>query len=295
VRPRRTFDTPELLLIRFLLERVLRCIADLAIGAIEGRAGWTGSVAALHTAAARSRAHAALRDLPVTWPTAEQRVACARSRDPAVRAAVNVASHHDRLLPRPAPDALEATVTRFALAPLDVNKRFELFVLLNVMDLIAAAVPDCPREDNLISHDRAEVTCWHLPGGKLRLFYDQSPEPAWHADVIHHYFGTTSSVRPDVRLQWESATSSCELYIDAKFSDEIGYLTQSHLKMLGYITEAPHRFMEPGPKVILVAPRTVLRDPRPLDAVGFVGADDCGSQGRLHRLVASWLALAVGS
>jgi len=53
--------------------------------------------------------------------------------------------------------ALEATVARFALAPLDVNKRFELYLLLRVMDILDTELPDHRRRDDLIRTNRAAV------------------------------------------------------------------------------------------------------------------------------------------
>lgn len=290
VSPKRSFATPELLLIRFLLERVLSCIAGLARGVLDPKPGWQGDLAALHTAATGARAHAAMRDLPVTRPTGDQRRACAQSRDPIVRAAVRVVANHDRLLPDP--DALEATVARFALAPLDVNKRFELYVLLRVMDVLDGELRGFQREDDLIQTRRSAVARWELPGGTLSLFYDQSPEAGLHADVTQHYLGNSGAVRPDVRLAFQTPSGTRELYLDAKNSVKMSYLTHSHLKMLGYVADAPTRFVEPGPKVILVTPREVVGEPRLEDAVSYVAAEDCGAEGRLRGLLGTWLERA---
>jgi hypothetical protein len=230
-----------------------------------------------------------MRDLPVQWPSAHQRAQCALSRDPVVRAALRVLAQHDRLLPQPAPDALEATVSRFALAPLDVHKRFELFVLLSVMERLDHALPQCPREDALIAAGRSEVARWELPTGMLSLHYDQSPAAGTHADTVAHYFGASASVRPDVRLRWSSSADHRELYLDAKHSLELSYLSHSHLKMHGYIADAPERFVEPGPKVVLVCPRTVVGKPRAGDAVCYVSDADCAAGGVLEAVLKVWL------
>ncbi|MGF1469916.1 MAG: hypothetical protein ACFCGT_27645 [Sandaracinaceae bacterium] len=290
VSPRRSFETPELLLVRFMVERVVRTIADLSGEVLKAKAGWVADLAALRTSALRSRAHAALRDLPVVWPTPAQRSRCANSREPVVRAALRVLGHQDQLLPNPSQDALATTVSRFALSPLDINKRFELFALLSVMELLDHILDAFPREDALITPDRAQVATWQLPAGTVSLFYDQSPDPARHAEVIGHYFETTASVRPDIRLRFESNASARELYLDPKCSEEMTYLAHSHLKMQGYVADAPERFVDPGPKVVLITPREVKGEPRWwYDPVSYVSADDCSPGGRLHQLLLAWL------
>ncbi|MFT3767395.1 MAG: hypothetical protein QM820_18235 [Minicystis sp.] len=288
---RRTFETAEMLLLRWLLDRVLVLIEDLGAGEHGPRDGWMGELAALHTAACKSLAHAALRDLPVRRLHAHERARCSHSQSPAIRQAVRVLSWHDALLPVPSLDVLARAVARYSLVPLSADKRFELFVMLSAIECVDRLLPGAQRVDGLVRPGRREAAVWKRGGERVMLYFDTSARPGLHADVMKHYFGIRTNVRPDIRLvRRANSGRGATLYLDAKNSDQISYLAASHLKMHGYIADRPAVFSDRGARTVIVCPRKVAGDPRDGDAVVFVGAEDCGPQSRLEHVLRRFLS-----
>jgi hypothetical protein len=293
--PRRTFEMPELILVRWLLERVLVAIEDLGRGVLGPHDGWIGALSALHTEASKSLAHAALRDLSPRRIEPYERARCAHSPAPAIREALRVLSWHDALLPTPTLEALARSVARYALTPLSVDKRFELFVMLSVVECLDRLLPGAKRVDSLISPDRRTTALWTRGDERVLLYFDTSAGRGVHADVMKHYFGVATSVRPDIRLlRRADGRRGTTLYIDAKNSDKMSYFSASHLKMHGYIADRPGVFSGQGARAVIVCPAPVHGAPRDGDAVVFVGAGDCGPDAGLQRVLHAWLSSQAG-
>lgn len=256
--PERTFETPGAIVIRWLLEEILRAIAGFRSGDLAGATGWLQPLSQMQLSVGRALAHAALRDIPVRRPTPDERQHCAQSHDPVLRQAARAFGFWAELLPSPRGEALQRTVERFALAPADANRRFELFTLLVVIEALDRLLVGWKRVDDLVAPDRDSVASWTEGETRVRVLYDQGTPAGIHGDVMKHYLGLQASVRPDLRLLWESGGVVRELYLDAKNSMEPSYLNDSHLKMLAYIADRPDAFGGDGPKVILTTPRTVV-------------------------------------
>lgn len=289
--PRRTFEVPELILVRWLLERILAAIEDVRPGELGPLDGWIGALSALHTEASRSLAHAALRDLPSRRLDTHERTRCSHSPAAAIREAVRLLAWHDALLPTPTLDALTRAVARYSLVPLSADRRFELFVMLSVVECVDRLLPGAERYDSLISPARRAATAWKRGDERVLLYFDMSAGRGVHADVMKHYFGMTTYVRPDIRLvRRAGARHRPTLYIDAKNSNRISYLATSHLKMHGYIADRPRVFSASGARTVIVCPTQVQGAPRDGDAVVFISADDCGPGGGLGQVLRSWLS-----
>lgn len=292
---RRTYAAPELPLLRWLLGRVLEHIDTVHALAGLGdrraaREGWSISLAELHQGATECLRHAALRGLPDDRPSLDARRLCQFSRLEALRAAAAAVARHDLLLPRPHEDALKDSLSRFALAPIADDRRFELFTLLAVMEAIDRAWPGANRVDTLISTRRKAVAVWTNGVWRLRLIYDQRSPGGHYSDLLEHYLGLRAVLRPDVRLVLQGPERRVELYIDAKLSDRPQYLRVSLHKMISYVSDRPGAFLPCGPRGVLVSLLPAAPLPRPDDAVVFVDPAGCSPGGPLDEVIRRWLS-----
>lgn len=284
--PERTFETPAAVVIRWLLERVVFAIEDLP--AYQGTRGWLARLASMHASAGTALSHVALRHLEPRRPDSGERQQCAQSQDATIRQAAAALAFHDRLLPRPDPEALARTVERFALAPTSRPRRFELFTLLALFESLARLLVGWERSDELVLPGRDAVALWRKGSEEVRIYYDQGTPPGLHAEVLKRAFGISAGFRPDIRIVYEGPAGYRELYVDPKCSTRDAYLVHSHAKMLAYIADRPSAFAPRGPKVILTTPRSVLVPWREGDPVAFL--DPPGCQGRpLDALLEAWL------
>ncbi|MDP2343757.1 MAG: hypothetical protein Q8O67_22555 [Deltaproteobacteria bacterium] len=132
---------------------------------------------------------------------------------------------------------------------------------------------------------------WRNESDEVHIYFDQGAGRGSHFDVMKHYFGQGTSVRPDVRVvRRRSGGISMTLYVDAKNSVDPGYLAESHLKMLGYIADRPGVFAAGGARVVIACPGPVAGAPRVDDPVAFVDVAGCGLQGTLEHVLRTWLA-----
>ncbi len=290
VRPRRTFDTPGLRLLRWLIDTALDVAVDVVPGVRVPGMTWVGQIAEVEAAGQAATAHLALRDLPVTTPGHVEWDACAHSPDPTLREAGRLAAHHDRLIRARDEDMLSDAVSRYCLVPCGEDKRFELFTLLATIDALTAVIGRPPDQEHLVAHNRAAVAGWTIQGGELSVFYDQSAEQGRHANVMRHYFAAETPLRPDVRLTLAVDGVARDLVLDAKFSTSIGYLGDAHHKMLAYVADRPDAFPDGRPKAVVVCPEGVVGAVRQDDPVVFVAPADAGWRRPLEELLRAWLA-----
>lgn len=288
--PRRTFERPELILVRWLVDRVLVAIDDLHPARLPAGNGWTRVLPELYRAASVAASHAALRDLPVRRPAEHERASAAASPLHAIKQAVRVLDGHDALLHEPSLSRIAQAVSHFALVPVSADKRFELFLLLALVERIDELYVDAKRRDALIESDREHAFEWSRGDDTLHLYFDQGAGPGHHDDVMSHYFGRSATLRPDLRLVHKTRGTSRTLYLDAKNSEEPGYLAASHLKMHGYIAHRPDVFAERGARVVIVCPGRVVGAVRDVDPVVFVGAHGCMQAGGLEQVLRAFLA-----
>lgn len=292
---RRTYAAPELPLLRWLLGRVLEHIETVHALAGLGdrraeREGWSGTLAELHQGATECLRHAALREVPDRRPSLNERRLCQFSRLEALRAAAAAVARHDLLLPRPHGDVLKDSLSRFALAPVAVERRFELFTLLAVMEAVDRSWPAASRVDTLISSRRKAIAVWTDDQWRLRLIYDQRSPSGQYSDLLEHYLDLRAVLRPDVRLVLQGPEHRVELYIDAKLSERPQYLRGSLHKMISYVVDRPGAFLPHGPRGVLVSLLPAVRPPRPDDAVVFVDPAGCRPGGPLDEVIRCWLS-----
>jgi hypothetical protein len=284
---RRTFDTPELVMVRHVLEIVRRTASAVLRVEGEARTGWTHTIAELAALAAASTSHSALHEVPSRHPDTHERAVARASQDATVRHAAEILDAYDRLLPEPEAAHLRDALARFALVPLNEDVRFQVFALLAVIDCIDRLVAPATRLDRVVVSGRDEVARWDGDGFSLLLHYDQAAEAGVHADVMRHYFGTSQPLRPDLRLELRRGKDSRELIADAKRSTSRRYLADAHHKMRGYIADRPKAFGGSRPKAVIVCPAATVGSPRATDDVVFIGIVG-HTNGALEKALASW-------
>jgi hypothetical protein len=284
---RRTFDTPELVVVRHVLE-IVRRIAAAALR-VEGQArtGWTQAIAGHATLAAAATAHSTLHEVPSRRPDAHEHAVARASQDSTVRHAAEILDAHDRLLPEPESAHLRDALARFALVPLNDDVRFQVFAMLALIDCIDRVVTPARRIDRVVASGRDEIARWEGEGFAVLLHYDQAAEAGVHADLMRHYFGTSQPLRPDLRLELRRGGQTRELIADAKRSTSRSYLADAHHKMRGYIADRPQAYEGSRPKALVVCPAATVGPPRATDDVVFIGIAG-HANGALEDAVARW-------
>lgn len=300
---RRTFDTLELRLVRWLLHAVQGALRDVATffkGDRVSEKSWASQLPPLEHTASEFLKHAALRDLQPDPLTHEQRAHVAYSPYDAVKAAVQLADFHDEIRPIPRTvEALAEVVGRHALAPNGAPRRFELFSLLAVLASVSRVWPTAVRRDSLIEPGRQHVAEWTAGTWRLRLHYDHgAPSSRYYQHLCGHYLGGRSQpLRPDLRLELRGPDGlHRELYLDAKLSedDRDGYYRGALLELLGKTGDRPHVFTGDGLRGVLICGSHVVGVPDPAHAFAFVGPDGCTTpEGPLDALLHRWLGAAL--
>lgn len=309
---RRRVDLPENVLLKSVASRLLRLIRELeasgAIAAIGTSSGarvssgtraagafgafgetkatsWSAPLPAC--AAALSRALAttplgAVADEPVTH-THEQAAASARDRGYALALVLHRALEDAR--GRASPARLARLVAEGALAPLSAATRFELAVLVRLIQTLEQALTQRAARMGthlsltraLILPGRRDVARFELtgapasePGGaSLEVFYNQAclVSSAYDAGVSR-YLGQRGRLRPDITVvarRGEGAPARATV-IEVKLSSDPAYLAAGYAEALLYRTAFAAE-LTGWPKAVLVAPAAMASDPRPEDDV----------------------------
>lgn len=291
----RTFDTPELRLVRWLVARVHHAAADLAPATDARDATWVVQIRRLQRAAEDHLRHAALRDIPDVRPTPQSLAACDR-RDPTIRRALELARLYAILHPLRDRSVLVGLLERYALVPIDDDTRFELFALLTLVDAVDRALPGAARKNTLIRPERRAVATWSAGPITLRLFYNQSAGRGLYQHALAHHYDLKGALRPDLRLVLRDARAPArrlELLLDAKRSTSSAYLRDAYLKMHGYLADRPSAF-EPAinPKAIVLALRDLSRPPPLGEPVVFLDPPSCQPGAHLDVLITQWVTAA---
>src|SRR5690606_17304107 len=150
-------------------------------------------------------------------------------------------------------------VARGALAPLNASTRFELAVLLRLVEALeaglAARAPGPIRlRRTAVLRGRREIAVLEAPGGAcLRVFYHQAClPPGPHELGARHYLGQPGRLRPDITVLVEAPGRPVRaVIVEAKLSDDPAYLLEGLQQALLYRLEyAPA--LSGWPKVVLV-------------------------------------------
>jgi hypothetical protein len=186
---RRSFDHPELRLLRWLLDRVLAAVES--VRALAGSSSsrpeatrWADTIGDIHQATLEALRHVALRDLPAVPPDDDARRVAVNSRHAFVREVVRAVERHDRLLPLPQQSELAEVLAEHTLAPTDAPRRFELYFLMTLAAAVDRIWPTAARLETLIDPDRKDVIVWKIPGWTLGLRYDHKSPPGHYSRTL---------------------------------------------------------------------------------------------------------------
>ena len=190
------------------------------------------------------------------------------------------------------PAALARLVAEGALAPLQASTRFELAVLLRLVEALEAGLAARAPGRFLLRRTavlpgRREVAALEAPGGaRLRVFYNQACLPSGpHELGARRYLGQQARLRPDMVLQVEAPRRSPRAaVVEAKLSEDRGYLVEGWQQALLYRLEyAPA--LTGWPKVVLVTSTPIAAPPRREDEVIAVGWDGWVGEGIVDGLL----------
>lgn len=267
----RSFDLPENLLLRWLVEHFAATVRDIA-----RRTGPNALHPQLRLIATRCEdalRHYWLGDVQRTLTLSVPSISSAeRHRRPEYRRAAALARTRDALNSRDKDYRWHAILMLLAvgwLEPISDDDLFELYSLVLVLDVLSNELGlGAPIEYGLMLRDRRHVAGFETPTGRIRVFFDQSPTTALgvisrYAAVREAHQGLIGSERrPDILVTFDPSDVTAvpaQILIEVKKSTDGRYLSDSIYKAFGYLYDfqslwAPlHR----NPKLILLVPEGV--------------------------------------
>lgn len=274
--PQRSPDRPENLLVKSVARGIVAIATILDRAGLTARAGWGASIAACARALDDALASPALRSVADAPSTAHHERCAIAAAHPAY---AHAASLHRALLDgfdHPSPQRLARAVAQGALLPRDDAARFELAVLLRLVEALAARLEPAgfTLHRTLIVAGRREIADFARGSCHLRVHYNQAClAPGPYDAGLRRYLGQTGRLRPDVTVVHEiPGESPRAVVIEAKLTADPSYLAQGLQEAFLYRAEhATH--LRGWPKAILVASSPLPGEPRREDDVIAVGWD----------------------
>lgn len=278
--PRRRLDRPENALVKVVATRLHTILVALRASGTLAWVGWGEGLTECEVALRgllSTTALGAVPDQPITT-LHEQAALGARHHGYALAAGLHRALREG--LDTDDPEAIARVVAEGALLPLDDSTRFELAVLVRLMQSVWERVER--REPGrwtfhrtLILPDRREVADFEREGGvHVKFFYNQSSlAPGPHDLGVRRYFDQQGRLRPDITLVViVPGAAPRAAVVEAKLSSDPDYLVQGYRQALLYRNEYAAQ-LTGWPKAILVASSPLTGAPRREDDVIAVGWD----------------------
>jgi hypothetical protein len=269
--PRARRRRPEDVLLWAVVSRLLAILRELRAAGVIGRAGWGGAIAPCEAALARALIVGAASGEPVTVHHEE---AARTAPHPAYPLALLLHRALREALDARDPQLIARVLAAGALAPLADHTRFELAVLLRLIQALEAR-PRWTLRRTLVVPGRRDVAELVDEGGaRLRLYYDQAClAPGPYDAGLRHYFGQRGRLRPDITVVSSAPGRAARAtVIEAKLSEDPGYLAQGYREAIVYRSEYGAA-LTGWPKVILVTTAPIVAPPRREDEVIAVGWD----------------------
>jgi hypothetical protein len=280
--PERRLDRPENILVKAAAKRLLEVLSALrASGALAEGGGWGEGFGASAEAIHRALTTTPLVEVPDAPVTLfhEQAALGARGRGYALAASLHRALREG--LDEDRPDAIARAVAAGALLPLDAAVRFELAVVIRLIQAISERVLELSPPERWTLHrtvllpDRPDIAHFERnDGAHVRIFYNQSVlGPGPFDACVRHYLGRDARLRPDVTILIEpKGAGPRAAVVEAKLSSDPDYIAQGYRQALVYHHEYASR-LAGWPKAILVASSHVPGAPRREDDVIAVSWD----------------------
>ena len=273
---KRSPDRPENVLVKSVARRLVAVASSLDRAGVLARTGWGAAASAWIRALEEALTAPSLRavaDAPIT--AHHERCALAAAHPAYPRAAALHRAIREGL-DDPSPQRTARAVAEGALLPRDDAARFELAVLLRLVEALAARLE--PRgftlHRTLILSGRREVADFARGDCHLRVHYNQAClDPGPYDAGLRRYLGQTGRLRPDITVIAESPdTAPRAAVIEAKLSADPSYLAEGFREASLYRAEFATQ-LRGWPKSILVASSPLPGDPRREDDVIAVGWD----------------------
>jgi len=271
----RSFDLPENVLVRAVATELCSLLAHLRTAKVLGERSW-GAVARRCEGVLRVQLETTmLRDVPDRPVGPPEAAAAVAARHPAFAAA---AEWHQALfaaLRSTRPRDLAAVVAAGALLPLEAPARFELAVLVRLLEAIHGRLEPLGfhLERSLVLSRRSEVARLHRGDDEVLIFYNQTPpgEPGAHDRGAHHYLARSGRMRPDVTVIVRRKKQMIGgTVIEVKLTMDPAYAQQGYSEAIVYAHEYPE-FLTGWPKAILVTTADVPGEVRASDDIIAVG------------------------
>ncbi|HVH73291.1 MAG TPA: hypothetical protein VM755_00090 [Stellaceae bacterium] len=266
----RSFDLPENLLLRWLVEHLTATIRD--IGRRTGPEGLHPQLRAIAARSEEALRHHWMSDVPRTTVLAPQMLTSAeRHRRGEYRRAAELARTRNSLGSRDPDQRWHAILMLLAvgwLEPISDDDLFELYSLVLVLDVLSNELGlGSPVEYGLLLRDRRHVALFETENGVVRVFFDQSPAVALgiqgqYTAIRDTHSGITGAERrPDILVTFdpaEKASPPQRLIVEVKKSTDGRYLSDSIYKAFGYLYDFQALWAAPiAPRIILVVPEGV--------------------------------------
>ncbi|MFT3768308.1 MAG: hypothetical protein QM820_22895 [Minicystis sp.] len=272
-RPRR--DRPEDVLAKAVAIRLCEVIRELSAAGVLGNAGWGSTVSPCAAALAHTLDTSALRDVPDLPIDPRHEEAARASPHPAHALAADLHRALREGLDDPDPRLIARVVAEGALAPLANHTRFEIAVLLRLLQSILARRPDLALHRTIVTPGRRAVAeIASASGARLAFHYDQAYlDPGPYDAGLRRYFNQRGRLRPDITVVIDTEDGrSRAVLVEAKLSADPDYLAQSYRDAIVYRAEYGDA-LAGWPKVILVTAAPIRSDPSREDEVIAVGWD----------------------
>ncbi len=272
----RSADRPENVLVKAVARRLVAVAGSLVSAGVLARTGWGAAaftwIRALEDALAAPSLRA-VADAPIT--AHHERCALAAAHPAYPRAAALHRAVREGLDDH-SPQRIAQAVAEGALLPRDDAARFELAVLLRLVEALADRLEPLgfTLHRTLILSGRREIADFTRGDRRLRVYYNQAClEPGSYDAGVRRYLGQTGRLRPDVTVIAEAPGQAPRAaVIEAKLSADPSYLAEGFREASLYRAEFAAQ-LRGWPKAILVASSPLPGDPRREDDVIAVGWD----------------------
>lgn len=235
--PRPPRRAPEDVLLHAAVTRLLAVIRELRAAGVVGRAGWGAALAGCDDALDR-----ALGGLPSGPPepiTAHHEHKALAARHPAYALALTLHRALREGLDARSPRLVARIVAGGALTPLAAHTRFELAVLLRLIQALAAR-PGWSLQRALVLSGRREIAeLTREDGARVRLYYDQAClDPGPYDAGLRRYFDQRGRLRPDLTVVASAhGRLPRAVVIEVKLSFDPDYLAQGYQEAIVYRAE----------------------------------------------------------
>jgi len=280
---RRRFDLPENVFIRSLAGRTERLAVDLVAREFLHGKGWTKGVVDSLAALQFHTRSSLLRDVPELPIEAYHVQAAQNARHPAYRSALHWHEALTDALDHEDPQRLAQLLSEGGLQPGDEPKRFELAVLLTVIESIErhlAASGEYEAARTFIAEGREQVaTFTRACGTRIEVYYNQAVLPPDETlgprdSGVRHYLDRSGRLRPDITVCVRHSDGRAVYTVfEIKLSKDFAYVSSGYSEAIVYRHEYA-RYLSGWPKAVLVASEALQGKPRPEDDVVAIAWSD---------------------